>query len=218
MLKRLFSMLMVLCLLGGLVASTAYAATLPKIKQVKLNKTKIELVGKSQTLKATVKPSSASQVVTWTSSNKKVCTVNMAGVVTPKGPGTATITATSLDGTMKATCKVTVPKTKTYTKTYTVAKEWPYTMKDTISVTVDGVTGKILDADVFQVKKDDGFFGMVGKDGCKITYKCDKYIEVRTNWSLDVGVWKLNLNAFSLTCTYRMYNDGTLKLLKKVRN
>lgn len=47
--------------------------------------------------------------VKWTSSNTKVATVDIDGVVTAKYPGTATIKATTVDGTDKtASCTVTV--------------------------------------------------------------------------------------------------------------
>lgn len=47
-----------------------------------------------------------SDKITWSSSNKKVATVNIKGVVTAKAKGTAVITATC--GEYKATCKVSV--------------------------------------------------------------------------------------------------------------
>ena len=47
-----------------------------------------------------------SDKITWSSSNKKVATVDSKGVVTAKAKGTAVITATC--GEYKATCKVSV--------------------------------------------------------------------------------------------------------------
>ena len=63
-----------------------------------------------QQLTATVLPeSAANRNVQWTTSNSNVATVSSTGVVTPKGSGTATITATTTDGTAKeAKCAVTV--------------------------------------------------------------------------------------------------------------
>lgn len=62
--------------------------------------------GKKVQLKATVSPSNAAnKAVTWTSSNKKVATVNAKGVVTFKknaGGKKVTITATAKDGSKKA--------------------------------------------------------------------------------------------------------------------
>ena len=75
---------------------------------IKLNKSKytIETVGAKRqvALAATVK--GPSNTVTWSSSNKKVATVDKKGVVTGLKSGTVTITA-SANG-KKATCKITV--------------------------------------------------------------------------------------------------------------
>ncbi len=76
---------------------------------VSLNKTSATLdVGGTVTLKATVTPSDASnKTVSWSSSSSKIATVSN-GKVTAVAAGTATITATTADGSYKATCKVTV--------------------------------------------------------------------------------------------------------------
>ena len=61
------------------------------------------------TIKATVTPSNATnKAVVWTSSNENVATVSAKGVVTAVSAGTATITATTMDGGFTATCTVTV--------------------------------------------------------------------------------------------------------------
>lgn len=178
---------------------------------VSLNKTSYELVGKKYTLKATVYPAAASQKVTWKSSNTKVATVSSSGVVTPKGYGTATITATTSNG-KTAKCTITVPKTKTYSKSYTIdSLEGIMYIKDHISVVVDGVTGKIISSDCYQTKRDAGFIGTVQKGGAKVIYSCDEYIKVRSNWTIKFGLWKLNIDIMNLNCEYIMYNDGTLK-------
>ena len=60
-------------------------------------------VGKSQTLKVKFKPSNTTiKKLKWKSSNKKVLTVNKNGKITAKKPGTATITATTTDGSKKS--------------------------------------------------------------------------------------------------------------------
>lgn len=89
---------------------------------VTLDKTTLALVnGNSGTLTATVKPSEASQSVTWASSNTAVATVDESGNVTAVGAGTATITATAKiaaagGSTPSASCTVTVME-PTYTVT-----------------------------------------------------------------------------------------------------
>uniref|UniRef100_UPI00067813FF Ig-like domain-containing protein n=1 Tax=Butyrivibrio sp. LC3010 TaxID=1280680 RepID=UPI00067813FF len=83
-----------------------------KVTGVKLNKkSKTIKVGKSYTLKATIKPKKATITdVTWFSSNKKVAKVDKEGNVTAIGKGTATITVKTKDGKYTATCKITVKK------------------------------------------------------------------------------------------------------------
>lgn len=65
-------------------------------------------IGDSQTLTATVTPENAeNKTVLWTSSNSTVASVNF-GVVSAVSEGTATITATTMDGGKTATCSVSV--------------------------------------------------------------------------------------------------------------
>ncbi len=81
-----------------------------KVTGVTLNTETLELfTGGSATLTATVEPSdAANQSVTWASSAPSVATVDAAGKVTAVAPGTATITATTVDGGFTAICTVTV--------------------------------------------------------------------------------------------------------------
>ena len=77
---------------------------------ITLNKSTTSLVagGATETLTATVLPSGTA--VNWVSSDRAVCKVSAAGVLTPVAAGTATITATITSGgaTKSATCVVTV--------------------------------------------------------------------------------------------------------------
>lgn len=61
----------------------------------------------TQQLSAAVAPATASQTVTWTSSNTEVATVSASGLVTGVAQGTATITATASES-ITGTCTVTV--------------------------------------------------------------------------------------------------------------
>lgn len=65
-------------------------------------------VGRSYLLKATVQPTNAgNKKVIWSSSNNTVATVSALGIVTINTIGTATITATTVDGGFTDTCAVT---------------------------------------------------------------------------------------------------------------
>ena len=87
-------------------AETITLAKLPAPEKLTLNKTSVTLNYKdSETL-------TASEAVTWTSSNEKVVKVDAAtGKLTTVGKGTATITAHSVQGDKTATCEVTVKYT-----------------------------------------------------------------------------------------------------------
>lgn len=70
-----------------------------KAESVTLSKEALSLiVGRSSQLRASVAPqSTANKKVTWSSSDESIATVNQNGNVTARGPGVATITATSND-------------------------------------------------------------------------------------------------------------------------
>jgi SLAP domain-containing protein len=76
--------------------------------------------GFSSTLSAV----NASGTVTWSSSNKKVAAVSSKGKVTAKAVGSATITASTADGS-KVTCKVTV-KANTFSRSKLLLSDCPY--------------------------------------------------------------------------------------------
>ena len=78
-------------------------------ESVTLDKTSASVKqGKHITLTATVAPENATNKnVTWSSDNESVATVSN-GVVTGVAPGSAQITATTVDGGYKASCTVTV--------------------------------------------------------------------------------------------------------------
>lgn len=79
------------------------------VKSVAMNVTQKQLQpGKSFTLKTKVTPSKAANVVTYQSNKTSVATVSSNGKVLAKNPGTAKITATTVDGKKKAVCVVSV--------------------------------------------------------------------------------------------------------------
>ncbi|MBA4687539.1 MAG: Ig-like domain-containing protein [Candidatus Galacturonibacter soehngenii] len=76
--------------------------------KLKLNKKNINLKkGKSTTLVVTQTPISATDKLTWTSSNKKIATVNKKGKIVAKKKGSCVISVKSSNG-KKVTCKVKV--------------------------------------------------------------------------------------------------------------
>ena len=78
--------------------------SLPSTEEVEL--------GKTLTLTPTFNPSNTTnKIVTWTSSDESVATVNNSGVVTPKKVGSTIITVTSNEGKKTAKCTVTVKNT-----------------------------------------------------------------------------------------------------------
>ena len=79
------------------------------VSGLELNLEEAEIVeGESVQLQATVLPADATdKIVTWTSSDETVATVNASGMVSALKTGTATITAATANG-LTATCTVTV--------------------------------------------------------------------------------------------------------------
>lgn len=93
---------------NGKTATCKVTVPAPKVKKIKLNKTKLELmVGKKTTLKYTLSPKGAKTKVSFKSSKTSVATVNSKGKITAKKAGKTTITVKTSNG-KKATCKVTV--------------------------------------------------------------------------------------------------------------
>jgi uncharacterized protein YjdB/murein DD-endopeptidase MepM/ murein hydrolase activator NlpD len=95
---------------GEKTTSCTVTVNPPPVSDVSLDKTELSvIVGANATLKATVAPTGAvNKTVTWTSSKTSVAEVDSNGVVAGKAVGTATITATTVDGGKVAICNVTV--------------------------------------------------------------------------------------------------------------
>ena len=94
---------------SGTIATHKITVYQPVTKLTPSTKKTIVLFGgQTITLKTKASPKDASdKKVTWKSSNKSVATVNEKGVVTAVGKGTATITATTVDGS-KLSCKFSI--------------------------------------------------------------------------------------------------------------
>ena len=93
---------------GAKQVLTVYVAK-KSVKTVALNLETVTLNPTETTkLKTTVTPKNAANVAVYESSDENIATVTQSGKVTAVAPGTATITAITVDGNKKATCTVTV--------------------------------------------------------------------------------------------------------------
>ncbi len=100
------------------------------VEKITLNKTTYTMNIKDKLkLNATVSPLDAvNKELVWKTSAAKVATVSR-GVVSAKGPGTCTITASLKDGSMKVSCKVSVRKPALNSSRKVIAKSKSFTLK-----------------------------------------------------------------------------------------
>lgn len=113
---------------------TDVKADLVQKPKVKLSVTKGKLqVKKSTTALKVSEKLPGDEVVEWTSSNKKVVTVNKNGKITAKKVGTATITVIMKSGAT-ANCKVTVQSKKVSSKIRLKKKSYKLKVKGTMSL------------------------------------------------------------------------------------
>lgn len=111
----IFCMLVTLCFIIPVNVTTAQAAkkTKIKVKSVKITNVDNKIVikkGQTKTLKVKVSPKNAkNKKIKWTSSNKKILTVNSKGKIKGKKAGKAYVYATARDGSKKkARIRITV--------------------------------------------------------------------------------------------------------------
>lgn len=85
---------------NGKDAKDYYNSIYVAVNQITLSASKTTLnIGESVQITATVRPTNAkNKVLKWSTSNSSVATVDQKGVVTARGAGSVTITATSTDG------------------------------------------------------------------------------------------------------------------------
>jgi len=104
--KRILAIIILLTLLIPITASAANTGII-KVKSVKMGKVATtRYVGQSVRIPLTVSPYGASNKdVNWTSSNKKVATVDQEGNVKFNAKGKVTIKATAVDGSKKSASK-----------------------------------------------------------------------------------------------------------------
>jgi uncharacterized protein YjdB len=101
-------------------------------------------IGETTTLTATITPANAtSQALTWSSSNSSIATVSDKGLVTAVSDGTATITATTQDGSNKTgTCEIKVSTVVSVNNSIPVGSGsisiYPNPAKDKVSIDFNG--------------------------------------------------------------------------------
>ncbi len=93
-----------------------------------------------------------------------------------------------------------------------------YRAADTLTIVVNGLTGKIKSAGCYQAKRDVSIFGFLSKDGIKCCQKGDDCACSRSNCTLNLGLsgisrFKLSFKAITVICYYKLYNDGALKYM-----
>ncbi|MBO5936301.1 MAG: Ig domain-containing protein, partial [Clostridia bacterium] len=180
-------------------------------KKIKLSKTSLTLDdGKSYILDATVLPeNTTSKSVTWSSSNKKVVTVDAYGDVTAVAPGTAYIYCKTKDTGVTAKCKVTVKEVKPTSikfssKSTTIEYGETKTLKPTIkpsNATDKSLTWTSSNPKVVKVTSAGKIKGLKAGESAVITAttntgKLVAKITVKVN---PVTVSKITLNKTSLT-------------------
>lgn len=108
--KKLISSVVCLMLVLTMVLPS-FGIAVVKVTGIQLDKTSVSLgVGETKVLAITFAPANTTQkVLTFTTSNKNVASVNTDGTIIATGAGSADITVISAsDSTVKAVCKVTV--------------------------------------------------------------------------------------------------------------
>ena len=95
---------------GGPVVATCKVTVRQSVQSISMAKKATVLTGKKVTLKVKVSPTNAyNKSLYWKSSNTKIAKVTQTGVVTGVKKGTATVSATTKDGSKKTVkCTVTV--------------------------------------------------------------------------------------------------------------
>ena len=142
------------------------------------------------------------KTVTWTSSDETVAVVDNYGIVTPIGKGTATITATTLDGKLYSECLVTVVDAKALPTD-------PYTQEvfDSKFTTTEMWIG-----DVDMIKTDLGYATTAWVGDSK-TITTAKEIDFGNNFMIDVSYSVVGGEEATNDNKYSSVNFGDFKLV-----
>ena len=95
---------------GNKAEETADFVVGTHVKSIELSATELTLAqGEVYQIKANILPATANtRAVTYASDNEEVAGISASGLITANAPGTANITATTVDGNLRATCALTV--------------------------------------------------------------------------------------------------------------
>ena len=191
---------------------------------VRLSKTSATLdYGEKLTLFATISPQNATNtVVSWSSSNSNVASVDGNGIVTANAVGNATITVTTADGNFKATCAVEV--IKTVKSIVASGYKTPYYLDEAFSKSMT-VTATYSDNSTSNVASNCTFSGFSsanpGTSTVNVTYS---YRSKEVNTSFNVTILKpteLQLDTSSCKRAYLVgesFSASGLKVTAKYSN
>jgi len=159
-----------------------------------LNKTNVTLtVGKSETIKATIKPSDATNKnINWSSSNTGVVTVSKTGKLTGVGQGTAIVKATTEDGNYTKLINVTVKNKATGGNQGGNQGGGSSTSKDTTAPKLTSV--KLYSNYTYKQ------FASINKDSNKITLEMTFSETLGTKPVVTMGGNSVSVNCSGTTC------------------
>ena len=177
--------------------SGSYVPSVVSVTGVSLDKTEITLTVGDDDLKlvATVAPENATdKSVTWQSNNTDVATVDSEGNVNAVSAGTATITATTVDGRKTATCTVTVTAAASFKAIFNTSGGALTFYYDAVDHSGEGIT-------VYQDGTDNYMF-----DSIKTTGQMWGYNDIRANIK-SVDIDSSVANYHGLTSTAYMFQN-----------
>lgn len=189
---------------NGKTATCKVTVTIPATKIVTSSSEYVK-VGSTKTLYATLTPSNTTDKVTWSSSDKKIVTVDKNGKIKGIKAGSAKITATTTSG-KKVTCKVTVVKTakastsvKLNKKTLSLDVDKTTTLKATVSSSsTDSRTWSSSDKKVATVDQN-GVVTALKKGTAKITVKTSSGKKATCTVTVTVPSTKVSLSKETLS-------------------
>ena len=163
---------------GSVSATATVTVTVPKVT-LTATSTKMQVKKSTKAIQVEEKLDTDS-VVSWTSSNKNVATVNKAGKIKAKKTGSTVITVTMKSGAT-ASCKLKVQKGKVVTKSIKVAST-KVTLNAGETYTIKAKRNPITATEKITYKASKSKVASVSKKGvikakkagtCKITIKCN---------------------------------------------